>query len=270
MKYKLLVMDVDGTLVDKHGDISNEDKEAITKARQLGVQISLSTGRAGQACLKVIDQLSLDGYHMFFDGSLVIEPRKGIEIYIQPIDSTVAKEAIEFARQNDIYLEFFSATHYFTEYESRFSEIRRKFFNIEPTIVDFTDLWRREKFTKAQLIASSPEETDKAQKFSAHFDGRLRFSLSQTPAYPDIDFINVIDPQVSKGKALEALTSHMGISLDEVMAIGDGTNDIPLLTVAGLAVAMGDAPDDVKAVADDVTLDIDHNGVAAAIDKFLL
>ena len=270
MKYKLLVMDVDGTLVDKEGNISNEDKEAIAQARQLGIQISLSTGRAGQACLKILDQLSLDGYHMFFDGALVIEPRQGTEIYVQPIDSAVAKEAIEFARQNDIYLEFFSATHYFTEYESRFSEIRRSFFNIEPTIVDFTDLWRRERFTKAQLITSSPQEAAKAQKFYDHFDGRLRFSLSQTPAYPDIDFINVIDPRVSKGRALEALTSHLGISLDEVMAIGDGNNDIPLLTAAGLAVAMGDAPEEVKAVADYVTLDIEHNGVAAAIEKFLL
>jgi len=269
MKYKLLVMDVDGTLVDKEGNISNEDKEAIAQARQLGIQISLSTGRAGQACLKILDQLSLDGYHMFFDGALVIEPRQGTEVYVQPIDSAVAKEAIEFARQNDIYLEFFSATHYFTEYESRFSEIRRKFFGIEPTIVDFTDLWRRERFTKAQLITSSPQEAAKAQKFYDHFDGRLRFSLSQTPAYPDIDFINVIDPRVSKGRALEALTSHLGLSLDEVMAIGDGNNDIPLLTAAGLAVAMGDAPDDVKAVVDHVTLDIDHNGVAAAIEKFL-
>ena len=80
----------------------------------------------------------------------------------------------------------------------------------------------------------------------------------------------MIDPRVSKGKALEALTSHLGIALDEVMAVGDGNNDIPLLTTAGLAVAMGDAPDEVKAVADYITLDIEHNGVAAAIEKFLL
>jgi len=66
------------------------------------------------------------------------------------------------------------------------------------------------------------------------------------------------------------LAAHLGISLDEVMAVGDGTNDIPLLTSAGLAVAMGDAPTEVKAVADYITLDIDHNGLAAAIKKFLV
>ena len=80
----------------------------------------------------------------------------------------------------------------------------------------------------------------------------------------------MLAPGVSKGRALEALASYLGISLAEVMAIGDGINDIPLLSVAGLAIAMGNAPDEVKAVADYITLDVDHSGVAAAIEKFLL
>ena len=62
----------------------------------------------------------------------------------------------------------------------------------------------------------------------------------------------------------------MGIPLDEVVAVGDGTNDISLLSSAGLAIAMGNAPDEVKKVADHVTLDVDHSGLAAAINKFLL
>jgi len=68
---------------------------------------------------------------------------------------------------------------------------------------------------------------------------------------------------------LEALASHLGVSLTEVVAVGDGTNDISLLTSAGLAIAMGNAPDEVKAVADHVTLDVDHSGLAAAVNQFL-
>jgi len=80
----------------------------------------------------------------------------------------------------------------------------------------------------------------------------------------------VVAPEVSKGRALEALSLHLGISLSEVMAVGDGTNDITLLSRAGLAVAMDNAPDEVKAVADYITLDVDQNGLAAAIERFLL
>jgi len=65
------------------------------------------------------------------------------------------------------------------------------------------------------------------------------------------------------------LASHLGVSLTQVIAVGDGTNDISLFTTAGLAIAMGNAPDEVKAVANYVTLDVDHSGLAAAINKFL-
>jgi len=80
----------------------------------------------------------------------------------------------------------------------------------------------------------------------------------------------VVAPEVSKGKALEALTLHLGILLSEVMAVGDGTNDITLLAKAGLAVAMDNAPDEVKAVADHIAPDVDQNGLAAAVERFLL
>ncbi len=71
-------------------------------------------------------------------------------------------------------------------------------------------------------------------------------------------------------KPLQALASHMEISMNEIMAIGDGANDISLLSSVGLAIVMGNAPDEVKSVADYVTLDVNHSGVAAAINKFLL
>jgi len=75
---------------------------------------------------------------------------------------------------------------------------------------------------------------------------------------------------VSKRTALDALTKRMNISLDQVMAIGDGPNDLPILSAVGLGVAMGNASDEVKAAAGYVTSDVDHNGVAEAIHRFVL
>ena len=270
MKYKILVVDVDGTLVGRDGSISAEDREALAKTRQLGIQVSLSTGRVTQACSGIINQLSLDGCHIFFDGALVSGPAEDKEVYVQPISQEAVKQTVEFAHLNDISLELYSTTHYFVERETWASDIRRQFFGIEPTVVDFTKLWNRERIIKGGLTTSSAQEIAKARSFCLHFDGSLHFTWTKTPAYPDINFVNVLAPEVSKGKALAALASHLGVSLDEVIAIGDGTNDIPLLTSAGLAIAMGNAPNEVKEVADYVTLDIDHSGVAAAIEKFLL
>ena len=123
---------------------------------------------------------------------------------------------------------------------------------------------------KGLLVTTTLEEAARVRDFCLQFEGILYFSWARTPAYPGVDFINLLAPRVSKGKALETLASHLGVSLTEVIAVGDGTNDIPLLTSAGLAIAMGNAPDEVKAIADYITLDVDYSGVAAAINKWLL
>lgn len=267
--YKLLAVDIDGTLLDKNGNISAEDREALTNVRDLGIQVSLSTGRAIKASLHIIDQLSLDSYHIFFDGALVSIPGLGEEVYVKPINKAVVRQMIECAHRLNLDLELHSATHYFVERETWSTDARRQFFGIEPTIVDFTKL-REERIIKGGLVTATPQEAAKAENFCRQLGVCLHFSRARTPAYPGVDFINLLAPGVSKGKALEVLASHLGVSLTEVIAVGDGTNDISLLTTAGLAIAMGNAPDEVKAIADHVTLDVDHNGLAVAINKFLL
>ncbi len=269
-RYKLLVVDIDGTLMDKNGDILAEDRMAVAKAVDAGIQVSLSTGRVVQACLGIINQLSLDGYHMFFDGALVYNPEKGEQVYVEPISEELVRQMIDFAHLVGLDLDLYSATHFFAERETWATDIRRDFYGLKLTTVDFTKIWQKERIIKGAVVVSSAEEKAKANDFYLHFKDSLNFSWTVTPAYPDVDFINIVASDVSKGKALEALVSFLGISLAEVMAIGDGTNDIPLLSSAGLAVAMDNASDKLKAVANYVTLDVDHNGVAAAISKFLL
>ncbi len=268
MSYRLLVVDIDGTLLGKEGVISDEDRAALAAAQQAGVKVCLSTGRASQGCRWIVDELSLDGYHIFFDGALVLGPNG--ELYAEPLARGVVKEVVDFVRKNDIYLELYSATDYFVEWENWATEIHRSYFKLEPMVVDFAKLRGGEKFVKGGLITRDDEEKAKAQSFRNRFDRSLRFSAARSPAYPGVEFINVLAPDVSKGKALTALASHLGVPLSEVMAIGDGTNDISLLSIAGLAVAMGNAPDEVKAVAHRVTDEVGKSGVAAAVNEFLL
>jgi Cof subfamily protein (haloacid dehalogenase superfamily) len=263
------VIDIDGTLLNKDGNISSEDREALTRAHDSGVGVSLSTRRVTKASLSIIDQLSLDGYHIFFDGALVSSPGENREVYVQPIDKAAVRQMVEFAHSHSLDLELFSTTHYFAERETWSIDAHRQFFGIQPTITDFSGLWEQERIIKGGLVVTTPQEATRANDFCLRFTN-LHCSVASTPAYPGVDFINLLAPGVSKGKALEALASHLGVALSEIMAVGDGPNDISLLTSAGLAVAMGNAPDEVKAAADHVTLDVDHSGLAAAVNKFLL
>ncbi|MBI3931036.1 MAG: HAD family phosphatase [Chloroflexi bacterium] len=268
--YKLLVIDIDGTLLDRNGAISAEDKKALTRARDSGIQVSLSTGRVVQASSAILNQLSLDGYHIFSDGALVSNPDNSEEVYVEPIRKELVRQIVDFAHRVEVNLDLYSATRFFAERETWATDIRRQFFGLQPIIVNFSQIWPEERIIKGTLVVRSAEEKAKVERFRRYFKGSLHLSLTKTPAYPEVNFINVVALEVSKGRALEALATHLGIALPEVVAIGDGANDVSLLSKAGLAIAMGNATDELKAVADYVTLDVDHSGVAAAIEKFLL
>ena len=268
--YKLLVIDIDGTLINRYGDISAENSEALALARNSGIQVSLSTGRSLKSSLRIIDQLSLDSYHIFFDGALVSSPDPAEEIYAQPINNAVVRQMIEFAHSQDIDLELYSATHYFAERETWSTEAHRRFFGVEPTMGSFAGLWEQERIIKGALVVTTPREEARAESFGNHFADSLHFSQVKIPTYPDVTFINILAPDTSKGKALQALALHLGVSLDEVVAVGDGKNDISLLSTAGLGIAMGNAHEEVKKVADHITLDVAQDGLAAAIKRFLV
>ena len=99
---------------------------------------------------------------------------------------------------------------------------------------------------------------------------RLKFSWSINQARLDIYLVNVIKDDVSKGNTLIALCARQGFSLDQVATIGNGSNDISLLEIAGLAIAMQNAPPELKTVVDDITADVANSGFAQAVRKYLL
>ncbi|HAS28427.1 MAG TPA: Cof-type HAD-IIB family hydrolase [Dehalococcoidia bacterium] len=270
MGYKLLVVDVDGTLVDKDGKISLIDARAIAEAQSRGVQVSLSTGRVIRACRRIIKELSLRGYHMFFDGAVISDPINDHIIYMKTIDERIIKRAVEFTRANKIYLELYTTDKFYAERSNWSDAVHRNYFGVDPVIDDLDNICECHKIVKAELISHSKEEDEQVLMFKKEFDGVLRFSPAHSPAHPDIEFLNIVDPGVSKGEALRFLIEYSGLKKDEVLAIGDGLNDLPLFEAAGTKIAMENAFDELKALADDITYDVENGGVAAAIGKYLL
>jgi len=268
--YRLLVVDIDGTLLDKDGNISSENEKALARVRATGLRFSLCTGRSILASRSVIERLAVDGFHIFFDGAFVSSPDASREVYARPLPRSAVRQIVEYADEHSLNLEISAVDKFYAARESWGTEIRRQFFGIEPVITDLSTLWDKERVIKANLLTTNTQEVAKAEALMRHFKGALVFSHGGTPAYPGVDFLNILAAGVSKGKALEALVNHLGISLAEVIAIGDGSNDIPLLATAGLAIAMDNASPEVKAVADHVTEDVDHSGLAKAIERFLL
>jgi Cof subfamily protein (haloacid dehalogenase superfamily) len=167
-------------------------------------------------------------------------------------------------------IELYSTTQFFAERENWSTQVHLDYFDISTLFVDYSDIMARETIVKMQTVITNPEEADKVNRFCKEFADRFHFSWVKSPALPGKDFINILSPEVSKGRALNELAAHLGISKEEIMAIGDGRNDVALLSAAGLAIAMQDAPAELKNIAHHVTLSVEESGVAAAVKKFLL
>jgi Cof subfamily protein (haloacid dehalogenase superfamily) len=265
----MLVLDIDGTLINKLGEISFADRTAISSAKKQGLIVTLCTGRSMAASSKVIDDLQLNGAHIFFDGTRSYDPIKDVEIESRPIDSDLVVEMTEYALTYGVPLDLFSKTRYFVFEENWRTEMRRDFFGINAVVTDFHTIYNQERIIKGGIVVKSPAEIKLAEGFASKFADRLNLTWTFTPAFPGVHFINVVGKGTSKGQALETLCKYLRIPLEQVCAIGDGANDISLLSVVGLGIAMKNSPDELISRAHFVTDDVDNNGVAKAIRKFI-
>ncbi|MBR6331876.1 MAG: HAD family phosphatase [Dehalococcoidales bacterium] len=266
--YKLLVTDLDGTLFNKEGKIGQPDIDAIRDLIGRGVNFAFASGRITMACRDIISLLGINCPGVYCDGALVYDSAKDEVIYQNLLDKELLREFITFSHENDIYLEMFSKTHFYAERPNWSDPIHTEFFSSFPTMVKLEDVIETDGILKSELLSHSPEEEALVERFRSRFEDKCRFSLATSPSFPNVRFYNILSNGTSKGNAVRALADHLGVSIDEVVAVGDGYNDISMLKEVGMPVAMGNAYDAVKEVAKYVTKDVKDCGVADVIRKF--
>ncbi len=267
--YKLLVLDVDGTLIGEGAYPSRRVSQAIAAAKARGVEVALSTGRATEACYHLFKQLKLDGLHIVFDGAAVVEWPSNDLIFLQALSPLAGKRLIELAREYDLFLEIYAHDFYFIEKEGPLAEHQRQKLQITPLVTDLMRLINRVKIVKGQLLAADEAQKARADLVSHLMEQYCQMSWSLDPSN-GIYFGNAISRLVSKAKALRDMIDYLGISFAEILVVGDSFNDVSTFEVAGTKVAMGNAPDSLKALADWVAPPVSQDGVAAVIEKFIL
>jgi Cof subfamily protein (haloacid dehalogenase superfamily) len=267
---KLLAVDIDGTLVGRDGVISAENREALALAAASGIRVCLCTGRSVRSSVRYTEELSLDSYHIFYDGALVTNPHTGEDLVARSIDAALVDEMVACAGEMDIYMEVSSGVRSFSGREVAIPDFKRRFFDAEHTVADLAGIGDREVIVQGELVATGPGADERADRFISRFAERLQVGRAKIPTYPDVTFIITLARGACKGAALEALTARLGITRGETAAIGDWVNDVSMLGAAGLGIAMGNACDELKKVADHVTRGVDEHGLAAAIKELIL
>lgn len=264
MRYKMIAVDMDGTLLTHEKIITKRNFEALKKAQEKGVLTVVSTGRAIAGVDIYEEIVALENPVILCNGAEIVKFPDGKLLYKQPFERSVAEKVIEEGKKRNTTLCIWSNGKLYANvyndnvrtYEG-YSRGRAKILDDMTPVLD-------NGITKIVWYDEPDKITAYITEMKAFF-GNTSSCVRTAP-----EFLEFFDPTVSKATAVESIAAGYGIKNREIICIGDGYNDVEMIELAGLGVAMGNAPDDVKSRADFVTETNANDGVAVVIEKFIL
>lgn len=262
---KLVALDLDGTLIGRDLVISNRVRRAIARMQQAGVRGCLVTGRMYRAALPFARELGFDTPIICYQGAAVIDPIADEVLRHTALRNEVVRDLIAATEADGVHLQLYRNDEYYAEARNEFSEMYAALAEMQPVVVpSLREAFAYSDATKGVAIAQAADAERYAQDLSARFAGRAYVTRSLP------EFVEILDPSVDKGEALAFVAARLGVSKAEVIAVGDSWNDTPLLRAAGFGIAMGSAPQELRNVAQAVVGDVAHDGVAEAIETYVL
>lgn len=266
---KLIALDMDGTLLNNSHEISTANKLAIAEARAQGIKVVLVTGRpfiGTQTYTATLNMVGADDHVIACNGALILNPASG-EIILENtlnIDDYYYLESL--ANQLNVHFQVFDKDNVYTAnrdigkytvLESWLTGIPLKFRMREEMPLDM-------KFPKMMMV----DEVEILDKAIASLPAEIHDRFTVIKSSPN--FLEIIAKNVDKGEALKSLAGMLNIESDAILAVGDQGNDLSMIKFAGVGVAMGNAIDSLKEIADDITDTNENDGVAKAINKWAL
>ncbi|CRK80280.1 Cof-type HAD-IIB family hydrolase [Neobacillus massiliamazoniensis] len=267
MTYKMIVLDLDDTLLRDDLTISPRTKQSLMEAQEAGVKVVLASGRPTSAMLPIAEELHLKEYGSFilsFNGGKIINCQTGDEWFSSTLPKEIVHQLYEISRRENVWIHTYVGETIVTEEPNQYTDIEGELTKLQIKVVDsFVDAVR-DPVVKV-LMLKEPEILAKVEKkLQKEFAGSL--SIMRSKPF----FLEFTESGVTKGTSLNSLIQQLGIIRDEVIAIGDGNNDLSMIQFAGLGVAMGNASEAIKAQADFITDTNMNDGVAKVVEEFIL
>lgn len=262
MAYKLVAIDLDGTLLDPDLQISPRNVAVIRDAIAANIIVTLSTGRMFAAALPFARLLQLDVPLITCNGAAVICAETKKIYYEVPLPSDLVLSIITEAQRRKMTVSIYTVDDIFVAETGDNVNIHARIDNAEVKPADLAEVAAERKIIK--ILLTSPNLYADTEQMHSLYGARTTFYFSLPW------FTEIVAQGVNKGAALKTLGNVFGVSSAEMIAIGDNYNDLPMLEYAGLGVAMGNASVELKEQADFVTRRHDDDGVADVIEKFIL
>ncbi|MCF6466123.1 Cof-type HAD-IIB family hydrolase [Clostridium sp. Cult2] len=273
MKYKVIAIDMDGTLLNSQNKVSDINRQVLFKALDKGISIILSTGRILRSALYYSKSIGLNSPVITCNGALISSGDGKDIIYENPMKIESIKKLVKLAEENNIYYHFYDADTFFTKktndgifkyYESYENSLKKQQINLQ-LIQNPMELLSQQKPIIYKFIIIE-DDIDKLLGFEEKLRDIKGINISSSWH----NNIEVMNEGVSKGVGLEYLMETLNINKSEVVAIGDNENDIPMFKKAGLAIGMENGAQEIKKHVHVITDTNDEDGVAKAIEKYVL
>ncbi|GAB6100337.1 Cof-type HAD-IIB family hydrolase [Halanaerocella petrolearia] len=261
MSYKLVAIDMDGTLLNNNHQVSTKNREVINRLADQGVQFVLASGRPYQSLHPYTEELEVYLPLISANGSIVKCTITDKVYHKADMPLELAQEILDYGLENNYGVSLYFEDDIYTFDE----ELARGHQELEGLDVEVIDDSKLEEPPVKIIYYDKVDKIDKAfSKLASDYEDRLYITRS------DDEYVEAMNLEISKGQALEYLMDRLDLIPEEVISIGNNYNDVAMFEVAGLAVAMDNAPDAVKEKADFVTKSNHENGVAYALEKFIV
>ncbi len=262
---KLVALDLDGTVVNEQLRISPRVLSVLSHLiNHTHVKVVIATGRMFMSALPFAREIGIREPLVAYQGAMVRALDDAFTMRAHtPIQLDLARELLAILLEDKYHVNVYMNDDLWTRPDNHHAAVYMRTAGVEPIFTE--DLLGCLTLAPTKLMVIDDHRVDVLLEYlSCNFLNRLSFCRSRT------NFCEIIDVSASKWNALKQLADEWGILPKEIMAIGDQGNDVSMISHAGIGVAMGNAPDDVKALANYVTTPIDQDGVAEAIEKFVL
>ena len=262
--YKLIAIDVDDTLLTDDLIVTEGTRRAMEAAIAKGVTVTLATGRMFASAQKIAKQIELNVPIITYQGALVKTLLDGQVLYERCVPSDAARELFNYCMERNLHLQLYVDDQLYgmedNEKIKAYSQLSKIPYLIEP---DFSKLIH--KPLNKMLIIDDPKRLDElALELIPLIGDRVHITKSKA------HYLEFMHKEGTKGHALRFMAEHLGCTMEETIAMGDAWNDREMIQAAGLGVAMDNAIDALKEIADYVTLSNNDEGVKHVIEKFVL
>lgn len=268
MQYKILVLDIDGTLTNSKKEITPRARAALKRAQEKGIKIALASGRPTYGIMPVAKELELErygGYILSFNGGQIINAQTGEVIYQKTLPLDTPALLYDMSREYGTnIMTYLDETVITPKKDDRYVELESRINKMEVREVANFKSFVNFPVTKCLMVGDGDYLAEVEQKVKARLGGRLSVLRSEP------FFLEVMPQNIDKAYSLGKLLEHLGLDREQMVACGDGFNDRSMIEFAGLGVAMANAQEPVRSAADHVTASNDEDGVAMVVERFIL